>query len=175
MIRIYKGDLFEIINTISIDTIINAANGIGPMGRGIAGAIKKHGGDEIQKDAFNICRELNPKAGEAYKTISGKLSVIGVKQIIHAVTMKKPGDKTTYEIIGKAFISALNLAIKKKASVIGCTALGTGVGRLNSYKVANIMYEIADKYNKIIDIVFIDIDKIFIDRLLELKEIKNGV
>jgi O-acetyl-ADP-ribose deacetylase len=157
------GNLLENIKTYNLDGVMNAANGIGPMGRGIAGAIKRTGGQMIQDDAFRVCRLLDPKAGEAYSTISGKLLDQGVKRIIHAVSMKSPAGLTSYSIIRSAFENAIALADKEKIKILGCTALGTGVGELNPVIVADEMYSVAKSAT--IQIVFIDFDEEFISRI----------
>jgi O-acetyl-ADP-ribose deacetylase (regulator of RNase III) len=172
-IKVYKGNLFDYIRLEQIDTIINAANGVGVMGCGIAGAIKKYGGGVVQTDALNVCRKLNPLPGTSYLTTSGNLLYNGVDRIIHAVTMKNPGGETSYDIIGSAFESALSCAVSKGTNKIGCTALGTGVGRLLPDKVADIMYNVALKFIEKLDIIFIDLDTKFINRLFELTDNKG--
>jgi O-acetyl-ADP-ribose deacetylase (regulator of RNase III) len=166
------GDLFDYIEEYKIDGIMNAANGIGMMGRGIAGAIKKQGGDIIQTEAFKVCKNLNPQAGQAYVTSSGKLADRGIKKIIHAVTMKEPGGATSIDIIKKAFRNAIGLAIKEDISVLACTALGTGVGQLDYEEVASAMF-LALKELPIftpIHMFLVDYNNKFIDRINELNE-----
>jgi len=167
-IIIEKGNLLESIEKHSIDGIMNAANGRGPMGKGIAGAIKQYGGQEIQDDAYKVCNMLDPQPGEAYSTISGKLKDKGVLRIIHAVTMKNPAGRTSLEVVKSAFQTALELAQKEGITRLGCTALGTGVGGLSAEEVAETMYPIAIKFSDEVDIVFIDINEKFIDKLKEL-------
>lgn len=166
---IIYGDLFKHIEEYQIDSIMNAANGKGPMGAGIAGAIRRWGGVEIQRHAMNICSQQidGVKHGDAYSTTSGKLNMRGVKRIIHAVTMEKPGGYTDYDIIDRAFKNALILAIGSNCNTMACTALGTGIGGLDPVKVADVMYPIA-KDNSEIKIVFADFNHEFIDRLKEL-------
>jgi O-acetyl-ADP-ribose deacetylase len=162
--KAFVGNLLESIESEKIDAIQNAANCIGPMGAGIAGAIRRYGGTEIQSEAFDVCKTIHPIAGDAYCTISGKLKELGVKKIIHAATMKNPGGVTSYKIIESAFKSAIELAKKLDLKRMGCTALGTGVGGLDSVEVAKIMKKIA-KAEKDIEIIFIDFDKKFIDEI----------
>lgn len=168
MIKAFVGNIFDFINSEQLDTLMNAANGIGPMGKGIAGAIRQQGGREIQIDAFKVCKMNDPQPGDSYKTISGRLETKGIKRIIHAVTMKNPGEKSSFDIIEKAFDSSLKLAIKSGSIKIGCTALGTGIGGLDSVIVAQKMFQIANKYKKLIDIVFVDYDKNFINEIKKL-------
>ena len=164
---IEQGNLLELLEKHSIDGVQNAANGKGPMGRGIAGAIKMYGGQEIQDDAYKVCNANDPQPGQAYSTISGKLKDKGVSRIIHAVTMKQPGGRTSYEDITNAFRAAISLAKKEGITRLGCTALGTGVGGLDPELVADIMFDKASS-EKGIDVAFIDIDEKFINKLKEL-------
>lgn len=164
------GDIFNYIESYKLNGIMNAANAKGPMGAGIAGAIKRAGGIEIQKDAFRVCQLNDISAGEAYSTISGKLEERGIREIIHAVTMKEPGGITSLDIIERAFNHALQLAMEHRINIIGCTSLGTGVGGLDPIEVANRMVPLAEKY--FILVLFVDFNKQFleeVERLIELK------
>jgi O-acetyl-ADP-ribose deacetylase (regulator of RNase III) len=159
-------DVFDIIETYNIDALVNAANGTGPMGRGIAGAIKHHGGIEIQSEAIKACNNLDPQPGSTYVTSSGKLQNRGIKKIIHAVVMKLPGGYTDYNIVRKAFFQTLYTATNENVNVLGCTAFGTGVGCLNPIEVAKIMYNVAFEYeSKIEKIIFADFNEEFISTL----------
>ena len=63
------------------DAIVNAANNVLWMGSGVAGAIKKEGGQEIEEEAVS----KGPiDVGEAILTGSGKLKS---KYVIHAAVM----------------------------------------------------------------------------------------
>jgi len=166
MIIAKVGNLLENIENMRLDGIMNAANGIGPMGAGIAGAIRRYGGVEIQTDAFKVCNELEPIPGDAYSTISGQLKRMGIKRIIHAVTMKKPGELSSLMVVLNSFNNALQLAKKEGIKRIGCTALGTKTGKLDSVKVAEVMIDVAKRQNDI-DIIFMDFDKNFIDYISE--------
>jgi O-acetyl-ADP-ribose deacetylase (regulator of RNase III) len=161
------GNLITEIEKLELDGIQNAANGIGVMGRGIAGAIRKAGGDEIMHDAFAVCTKLNPKPGQAYSTISGSLKERGIKRIIHAVTMKNPSDPTTLQVAKDAFESALKLAQVEGITRLGCTALGTGVGGLDPEGVALVMKSVLDNWQGHlgIEVFFVDFNEVFIRTL----------
>jgi len=163
MVKAENGNLLESIEKLGLDGVMNAANGKGPMGKGIAGAIKAMGGDKIQMDAYVVCKFEDPQEGDAYSTISGTLEKQGIKRIIHAVTMKQPGGRTSVEICGKAFESALKLAEEEGIKNLGCTALGTGVGGLDAREVARIMLPLAQKSK--INVAFMDFNADFIDEL----------
>ena len=165
MIKVVEvGDVFANIDKYKLDGIMNAANGVGPMGRGIAGAITKHGGKSIQKEAVLNCLSNNPSEGDAYSTNSGSLITKGIKAIIHAVTMKEPGGPTSLAIVAKAFNSALKLSNQYGIKKLGCTALGTGVGKLSPNLVGVIMQSIAEA-NKDVEVYFFDFDQKFINSI----------
>lgn len=163
IVKAMIGNLIEEVTTNKYDCIMNAANGVGPMGRGIAGAIRACGGTKIQTDAFRVCKEQKPKQGHAYSTIAGTLPV---KRIIHAVTMRKPNDPTSLEVVEGCFTNALLLAEKYNYNSIICTALGTGVGGLNNKEVAEVMVHVSKDFD--IDITMIDFNVEFIDKIRSL-------
>ncbi len=118
-IKLYKGD----ITTYDGDAIVNAANNHLWMGSGVAGAIKKKGGDEIEKEAMSI----GPvKVGEAVVTGAGKLDV---DYVIHAVVMGQDL-KTSEKMIREATQRALMRCDELKIERIAFPALGTGAGSI---------------------------------------------
>ncbi|HUU87475.1 MAG TPA: macro domain-containing protein [Candidatus Glassbacteria bacterium] len=166
MIRVLIGDITD----AHTDVIVNAANGIGVLGGGVAGSILRVGGIEIQNEARKICRK--PKeAGECYVTGPGDLAANDVKYIYHAVTMKYPGGYTSLNIISKAIKSVFDQLLLDDVESVAMTALGTGVGTLEHSQVANIMTKYAKKYDNIFDIYFIDKNENFIN---EVNKILNN-
>ena len=116
-VRLIKGD----ITTVACDAIVNAANDHLWMGGGVAGAIKRRGGEEIEREALG----LGPvPVGRAVATAGGRLPA---RYVIHAVTMGQ--DLVTSEpSIGAATQSALRLADELGLRSLALPALGTGVG-----------------------------------------------
>ena len=85
-IHIEKGD----ITGYEVDAIVNAANSDLALGGGLAGAIARRGGPEIQAD----CDRHGPVAvGGAAITTAGRLPA---KYVIHQASMRL-GEKTTAE------------------------------------------------------------------------------
>ena len=127
-IEIVKGDITE----LKVDAIVNAANNKLEMGGGVAGAIKRKGGQAIEEEAIKI----GPiKIGEAVATAAGKLPA---KYVIHAATMGL--DFKTDEIkIRNSCASALKTAEKLKINSIALPALGCGVGGFPLLASAKIM------------------------------------
>ena len=127
-VRIIQGD----IALSKCEAIVNAANNQLWMGSGVAGAIKRAGGDEIEKQAI---LKGPIEVGYAVETTAGKLNA---KYVIHAAVMG--ADLVTSEkIVTKATLSTLMLAEKLGIRSIAFPAFGTGVGGLNIGKCAIAM------------------------------------
>jgi len=120
------------VTKLEVDAIANAANTQLQHGGGVAAAISRAGGPEVQ-------RESNEKApidlGEAVETTAGEMPA---KYVIHAATMEL-GGPTSAEIIERATRSTL-----AKANELGCRSLalvafGTGVGGFPLDEAARLM------------------------------------
>jgi O-acetyl-ADP-ribose deacetylase (regulator of RNase III) len=129
-VRVWQGDLTE----LAVGAIVNAANDRLWMGGGVAGAIKRRGGSEIERAAV----ALGPLAiGEAVATSGGWLAA---RHVIHAVTMGQ--DLTTSEgAIRAATRSALRIAESLDVRSVAFPALGTGVGGFPVDRAAAAMFE----------------------------------
>lgn len=134
-IKIVQGD----ITSLNADAIVNAANNKLFMGAGVAGAIKRKGGQVIEDEAVG----LGPvKIGEAIATSAGSLPS---RYVIHAATMGM--DFKTDEIkIRNAAKNALIAAEKLKIKSIAFPALGCGVGDFPYLASAKIMAQEVLKY-----------------------------
>jgi O-acetyl-ADP-ribose deacetylase (regulator of RNase III) len=165
----------EDITTLQVDAIVNAANGVGIMGSGVAGAIRRAGGPEVDKEAREACRTMMPD-GSAYFTTAGDLDA---SYIIHAVTMMYPG--TSYrgyehegmEIISSALLSSIKLARSLGVKSIAFPALGTGVGGLSKKDVAIKMVNILQQYKDDFDITICDVSSEFVQVAQEYYENKH--
>lgn len=159
------------ITEIRCDAIMSAANGQGPMGTGVAGALRQAGGTSIQDDAFRLCKASGGfKEGDCYVSVPGELARSGVKAIYHAVTMERPGGRTSLDTVAKALRNALERAITDGVKRIAVPGLGTGVGALPKQSVANAMVRNAKRYSSKIEVVFADIDDEFIGYVNEALE-----
>lgn len=124
VIEIREGD----ITTFHGDAIVNAANNHLWMGAGVAGAIKRKGGTEIEREAVS----KGPiDVGAAVITGAGNLPV---RYIIHAAVMGQ-NLRTDAETIYISTVSALKIASSNNVRSIALPALGTGVGGM-PYSVA---------------------------------------
>lgn len=117
LLRLIEGDL----TTLSVDAIVNAANDRLWMGGGVAGAIKRRGGAEIEAEAV---RRGPLPIGEAVATGAGRLPV---RYVIHAVTMGQDLE-TSEQNVRAATRSALRVAEALGVRSVALPALGTGVG-----------------------------------------------
>jgi len=127
-IKVIQGDITE----LKVDAIVNPANNKLVMGGGVAGAIKRKGGKEIEEEAM---KKGPIKVGEAIYTSSGKLPC---QYVIHTATMAL--DFKTDELkIRQASKSALEVAEKLKIESIAFPALGCGVGGFPYLASAKIM------------------------------------
>lgn len=119
-IEIDQGDL----TTLAVDAVVNPANSRGEMGGGVAGAIRRAGGREIEREAM---AQAPIPVGKAVATTAGKLPA---RFVIHAPTMEKPAQRTTVEAVRRATRAALQLAEELELSSIALPGMGTGVGRV---------------------------------------------
>lgn len=130
VIELVQGDITELAS----DAIVNAANNHLWMGGGVAGAIKRRGGAEIEREA--VAKGPIP-VGSAVATGAGKLQA---RYVIHAAVMGQ--DLTTDEgKIRQATRSALQLAEELGVKSIAFPALGTGVGGFPLAQAARIMLD----------------------------------
>ena len=120
------------VTKLDVDAIANAANTQLRHGGGVAGAISRAGGPEVQ-------RESDAKApielGEAVETTAGEMPA---RWVIHAATMEL-GGPTSAEIIERATRSTLAKAEELGARSLALVAFGTGVGGFPLDDAARIM------------------------------------
>ncbi|HIE22913.1 MAG TPA: macro domain-containing protein [Candidatus Korarchaeota archaeon] len=128
MVFRYKGVLIEVvegdITEINVEAIVNPANSKLLMGGGVAGAIKRKGGVEIEKEAR---RKAPVQIGDAVVTSAGKLPA---KWVIHAPTVIRPAGRATIESVSLATKAALRAAEEIGANSIAFPAMGAGIGGL---------------------------------------------
>ncbi|MFY9569911.1 MAG: macro domain-containing protein, partial [Blastocatellia bacterium] len=146
-IELRQGD---ITNQPDIDAIVNAANTDLWLGSGVAGAIARRGGPEIEREAV----ALGPiPLGEAVRTTAGKLPN---KYVIHAAAMgyrqedravpKRAGSASSEAIIHDAAYNSLTIADKSGCKSIAFPALATGVGGFPLDECARVMMKAALAY-----------------------------
>jgi O-acetyl-ADP-ribose deacetylase len=110
------------ITTLEVDAIANAANARLLHGGGVAGAISRAAGPELERES----REKAPIGlGEAVETTGGDLPA---RWVIHAATMLEPAGGTDAETIRRATANTLRRADDLGARSLALVAFGTGVG-----------------------------------------------
>ncbi len=120
-VKVVEGDITDFEG----DAIVNPANSLMIMGGGVAGAIKRKGGSEIEEEAL---KEAPVPVGSAIATSAGKLKA---KYVIHAPTMERPAERTTALKVYLATKAALRKAKELGLREIALSAMGAGVGGLS--------------------------------------------
>ena len=128
MILLLKGDLTE----MDTDAIVNAANNDLQLGGGVAGAIRRKGGDTIQ----NECNAIGSiPVGGAAITTGGNLKA---RYVIHAASMQL-GGQTTAHALRSSTAHSLRIAAQKSLKTIAFPAVGTGIAGFPMEDCAEIM------------------------------------
>jgi O-acetyl-ADP-ribose deacetylase (regulator of RNase III) len=127
-ILIQQGDLTD----MDTDAIVNAANNDLILGAGVAGAIRRKGGEEIQRECDAIG---SIPVGYAAITGGGKLKA---RFVIHAASMEL-GGITNAEDLRRSTAHAMRIASERQLKTIAFPALGTGIARFPVKECATIM------------------------------------
>jgi O-acetyl-ADP-ribose deacetylase (regulator of RNase III) len=116
-IEIWNGDICD----LEVDAIVTPAIGSLWMSTGVAGAIKRAGGDAIE---FAAIRQGPVELGRAIVTPAGTLAA---RAVIHTVSLDRDR-RTTAKTLEAAVRSAMARAREIGATSIAFPALGSGVG-----------------------------------------------
>src|SRR3954468_1096021 len=119
------------ITTLEVDAIANAANTQLAHGGGVAGAISRAGGPNVQRESD---RRAPSGLGEAVETTAGEMPA---RWVIHAATMVL-GGPTSADIIRRATNATLWKAEELGARSLALVAFGTGVGGFPVDRAADI-------------------------------------
>jgi O-acetyl-ADP-ribose deacetylase (regulator of RNase III) len=119
------------ITTLEVDAIANAANTMLRHGGGVAGAISRAGGPEVQAESD---RRAPIGLGAAVETTAGEMPA---RWVIHAATMEL-GGPTSAGIIRRATAATLWKAEELNARSLALVAFGTGVGGFPVAEAAEI-------------------------------------
>jgi O-acetyl-ADP-ribose deacetylase (regulator of RNase III) len=109
------------ITTLEVDAIANAANTQLLHGGGVAGAIARAAGAQLQRES---AAKAPIALGAAVETSAGDLPS---RWVIHAATMEL-GGPTSADIIRRATAATLGKADELGARSLALVAFGTGVG-----------------------------------------------
>jgi O-acetyl-ADP-ribose deacetylase len=122
------------ITSLDVDAIANAANTDLAHGGGVAGAISRAGGPEVQRESD---RKAPIGLGEAVETTAGDMPS---RWVIHAATMRL-GGPTSADVIRRATAATLARADELGARSLALVAFGTGVGGFPLEEAARIEVE----------------------------------
>jgi len=134
-LEVVDGDITQ----LAVDAIANAANNHLWMGAGVAGAIKRAGGEEIEREAV----AKGPiEVGSAVATGAGRLPA---RHVVHGAVMGQDL-RTDARLIAQTTRSCLAVADEVGAESIALPAFGTGVGGFPLGECARIMVAAAREH-----------------------------
>ncbi|HXT72688.1 MAG TPA: macro domain-containing protein [Candidatus Angelobacter sp.] len=122
-----------------VDAIVNAANNDLQLGGGVAGAIRRKGGEQIQRECDAIG---SIPVGGAAITSGGRLRA---RHVIHAASMQL-GGVTTERALRSSTAHALRIAAQNNLKTIAFPAVGTGIAGFPTRECAEIMLAEAQKH-----------------------------
>ncbi len=134
-LEVLEGD----ITALEVDAIANAANNRLWMGGGVAGAIRRAGGEEIEREAM----QQGPiEVGDAVATGAGRLPA---RWVVHGAVMGQDL-RTTADLVRRTTESCLRVADELGARSLALPAFGTGVGGFPVDECAQIMVDAVRKH-----------------------------
>lgn len=122
------------IATVEADAVTNAANDRLWMGAGVAGALKRAGGVEIEQEAM---AQGPIELGSAVATKAGRLPA---RWVIHGAVMGQDL-RTNADLVRRTTGACLELAAELSCHSLALPAFGTGVGGFPLGECAQIMVE----------------------------------
>ena len=122
------------ITKLDVEAIANAANTALRHAGGVAAAIARAGGPEVQEESL---RKAPIGLGEATETTAGQMPA---RWVIHAATMEL-GGPTSADVIRRGTASTLAKADELGARSLALVAFGTGVGGFPVEEAARIEVE----------------------------------
>ncbi|HNA89126.1 MAG TPA: macro domain-containing protein [Anaerolineales bacterium] len=174
-LQIVQGD----ITTEEVDAIVNAANEHLAHGGGVAWAISKKGGPEIQRESDAWVRKHGPVTHTHPAWTSGGL--LPAKYVIHAVgPVWINGRDDEDQKLQDAVIGSLQVADELKCESISMPAISTGIFGFPKDRAAGIIFKaIAAYFEKNIhsgmkQVRIVLFDKSTIDDFLKIWNMENG-
>jgi O-acetyl-ADP-ribose deacetylase (regulator of RNase III) len=157
-ITVMHGSILE----VEADAIVNAANGLGIMGGGVAGVIRRAAGPEVEAEAR---RQAPIAVGQAVLTSGGRTRFKG---IVHAPTMPRPAMRIEPANVALATRAALVLAEAQGFGTLAIPGLGTGVGGVAPEDAAARMIEALRAFasrpgiSPLKSVILVDVDPIMV-------------
>ena len=140
------------ITVLFVDAIVNPASPDGIMAAGVAGAIKKAGGDVIEEEVLS-----KAPIGQGSAAVTGAGSLPNL-HVIHAPTAGETDRESSRELVKGAVLAALEAAEGLGAASIAIPGMGTGAGKVSPQESAAAIVEAirALEAKSISDIILID-------------------
>jgi O-acetyl-ADP-ribose deacetylase len=127
-LEVREGDIAE----VQADGVANAANDHLWMGAGVAGALKRAGGEEIELEAM---AQGPIELGSAVATTAGRLAA---RWVIHGAVMGQDL-RTSADLVRRTTRSCLQAADELGCRSLALPAFGTGVGGFPLGECARVM------------------------------------
>ena len=134
-IEVVEGD----IAALDVDVVVNAANDHLWMGSGVAGALKRAAGPQLEPDA--VAKGPIP-VGTAVVTRGYDLPA---RWVIHAAVMDQDL-RTDEDLIRRATREALEVAERLPGDTVALPAFGTGVGGFALEECARLMVDVVVRH-----------------------------
>jgi O-acetyl-ADP-ribose deacetylase (regulator of RNase III) len=134
-LEVVEGD----IAALEVDAVANAANDQLWMGAGVAGALKRAGGEEIEREA--VAKGPIP-VGDAVATAGGRLPA---HWVVHGAVMGQDL-RTDADLVARTTRRVLEVADELGARSLALPAFGTGVGGFALDECARVMTSVVRGY-----------------------------
>ena len=121
VLRVVRGD----ITTLPVDAVVNAANERLAHGGGVAAALARAGGDEVQRASDAWVAEHGPvRPGMAAVTTAGRMPA---RMIVHVVGPRYHDGQDNAALLDQAVRAALDAAEDEDATSIALPAVSAGI------------------------------------------------
>lgn len=142
-LSLYNGDITD----EAVDAIVNAANERLQHGAGVAAAIVRKGGRQIQEESNRVIKRYGTlNAGGAVYTSGGSLSC---RYVIHTVGPEwyRHGKDMSRSLLYQACLESLALAVKLNLSSIALTAFSSGIFGIPNDTCAEVMFFAIEEFS----------------------------
>lgn len=142
-LSLYQGDITD----EQVDAIVNAANECLQHGAGVAGAIVRKGGHQIQDESNWITsRYGSVNVGKAVYTSGG---ILPCNYVIHAVGPKwnDHGREKCISLLREACLESLHVAAELEVFSIALTAISSGIFGMPKDICAQVMFQAVEEFS----------------------------
>lgn len=121
VLRVVQDD----ITTLDVDAVVNAANEHLSHGGGVAAALARAGGDEVQRESDAWVEAHGPvRPGTAAVTTAGRMPA---RMIVHVVGPRHHPDQDNAALLERAVRAALDAADDAGVSSVALPAISAGI------------------------------------------------